>query len=161
MQPLLAACTGLLLAIAGHAAALRLGARHLVAFGASFALGMLTVVLVLWRSEDFLASSLLAALLYSCWWFGFLNFFQSSQSSLRVNILRQILACGGRLSHAALFTQYNNPALIRLRLDRLKQSGAVIEKDGRYFLVSSPVNMLGRLFRGMKMLILGRRSEFY
>ena len=160
MQPLMAAGTGLLLAIAGHAVALRLGARHLAAYGFSLAIGMLAVLLVAWTSADMPWSLILAALLYGSWWFGCLNFFQGSQSSLRVNILRRILAEGGSLSHALLYAQYNNPALIRLRLVRLQQGGAIIEERGRYFLVSPSLRMLARLFLGLKIFVMGRRSEF-
>jgi hypothetical protein len=160
MQALMAAAAGVLLAIAGHAAALFLGLRPLRAYGASFVVGMLAVVLLLWGSRELPASLLLAALFFGCWWFGLLNFFQSSQSSLRVNILRQVLANGGTLSHESLFAVYDNPALIRLRLYRLQQSGAVIEKNGRYFVASPSLYVLARLFRVLKILIMGRRSEF-
>jgi hypothetical protein len=150
-------------AVAGHLAALRAGMGAVAAYLASLVAGTLaTVALTIFNEGngdwDAFAAGLL---LFGAWWFVFLNFVQSAQSSLRVNILRQALLNGGTLSHTALFDRYNDAALIGLRLERLVQSGAVVQVDGRYFVVSSSARMLGRLFRGLKLLILGRPSEFH
>jgi hypothetical protein len=163
VHPILVAGVGLILAVLGHLAALRMGLGAIAAYATSLLSGtMVTVVFaLLTRGEDFaelLAGSLL---LFGAWWFVFLNFVQSSQSSLRVNILRQAHLNGGTLGHAELAAQYNDKTLIELRLSRLVQSGAVAKVNDRYFVISSSARMLGRLFRGLKLLILGRPSEFH
>src|SRR5262245_44499771 len=110
MQTLFAAAIALFLAVIGHIVALRLGARHLSAYGVSLMAGAIGVpaALLLLGSSDFGGSALVAMLLFGAWWFLFLNFFQSSQSSLRVNILRQIARHGGTLDHDLLARQYND-----------------------------------------------------
>ncbi len=140
-----------------------MGFGTIAAYAASlFAGTMVTLALAVLTGGNGLAQTLAASLLlFGAWWFVFLNFVQSSQSSLRVNILRQALLNGGTLSHVELSALYNDKTLIGLRLERLVQSGAVVEVDGRYFVVSSSARMLGRLFRGLKLLILGRPSEFH
>jgi hypothetical protein len=100
-------------------------------------------------------------LLFCAWWFVFLNFFQSSQSSLRVNILRHIAVNGGRLDRSQLFVKYNDAALIRLRVERLLEGGGIVERNGRYFVVSRGLRAMARFFWLLKMLIMGRPSEFH
>lgn len=163
MGTLIAAAAALLLAIAGHAAALRAGARHVSAYGISLALGLCAVpgAVLLLPGEDFAGSVATAALLFCAWWFLFLNFFQSSESSLRVNILRHMASHGGRLDREQLFLKYNDATLIRLRVERMVQGGGIVERDGRYFVASGGLRALARFFRLLKMLIMGRPSEFH
>jgi hypothetical protein len=163
MQPFFAASAALLLAILGHAVGLRAGARHLSAYGISLAVGICAALAtaLLLPGEDAVGSAAIAVLLFCAWWFVFLNFFQSSQSSLRVNILRHIAVHGGRLERSQLFIKYNDDALIRLRIERLVQGGGIVERDGRYFVASGGLRMLARFFWLLKMLIMGRPSEFH
>jgi hypothetical protein len=163
VQPILVAGAGLLLAVTGHLAGLRAGFGAIAAYAVSLAAGTLATMALaaLAGGDDIWDTFAASLLLFGAWWFIFLNFVQSSQSSLRVNILRQALLNGGTLSHSALFARYNDAALIGLRLDRLLQSGAVAEVNSRYFVVSSSARMLSRLFRGLKLLVLGRPSEFH
>lgn len=163
MQPLFAAAAALALAILGHAVSLRAGLRPLAAYAASLIGGMAAVLiltLVMERGGSDLGHMVLSALLFGSWWFIFLNFVQVAQSSLRANILRLLLANGGSMRHDALFAAYSDTALVRLRLGRLTQSGTVAERDGRYMVTSRSAWLLARLFRGMKIVALGRRSEF-
>ena len=53
--------------------------------------------------------------LFCAWWFILLNLVQSFESSLRVNVLRQLLRDGGSLDHAAFFARDNDRGLIELR----------------------------------------------
>lgn len=163
MQPLFAASAALFLAVVGHVVALRAGARHVPAYGISLAVGLcaaLSTALLL-PGEDFVGSAGVATLLFCAWWFVFLNFFQSAESSLRVNILRHIAVSGGRLHRSELFIKYNDAALISLRIERMVQGGGILERDGRYFVASKGLRTLARFFWLLKMLIMGRASEFH
>jgi hypothetical protein len=85
---------------------------------------------------------------------------QSAQSSLRVSIVRQIRAHRGRMAQAALNVEYNDATLIRMRLQRLTQSGAVVARDGRYYVASASTLVLARFFLWMKLFAFGQSSEF-
>jgi hypothetical protein len=163
MQPLFAASGALLLAVIAHAVTLRVGARHVSAYGLSLAVGLCAVLAggLLLPGDDIIGSAVTALLLFCAWWFVFLNFFQGSQSSLRANILRHIAANGGRLDHGQLFAVYNDTALIGLRVERLTQGGGIVERDGRYFVASKGLRAMERFLRLLKMLIMGRASEFH
>ena len=74
----------------------------------------------------------IAILLFCSWWFiFFLNFVQAMESSIRVNLLREMRAGGGSMSRAQLADRYNDARLVRLRLDRLRLGGGAIAVEGR------------------------------
>lgn len=162
MTVLWIAAFALLSAILAHVTALRLGMGALAAYGASLLAGgvVLTASLLFLPQRLDGGSALFAALLFCAWWFIFLNLVQSFESSLRVNVLRQLLRDGGSLDHAAFFARYNDRSLIELRLARLLRSGTVVVRDGRFFVVSTAAKSMANLFRGLKLLVLGRASEF-
>lgn len=162
MAALCLAAFALLAAVLVHIAALRLGLSAPAAYGTSLLSGALTLtasLLFLVPLSD-PGSATGAWLLYAAWWFIFLNLVQSFQSSLRVNVLRQLLRDGGSLDHAAFYARYNDRSLIELRLERLTRGGTVVTRDGRFFVVSTPARMIANLFRRLKLIVLGRRSEF-
>ena len=89
-----------------------------------------------------------------------LNLAQALESSIRIQVLREIIGSGGRLSKTALADRYNDDRLVRLRLSRLLNAEAIVERDGYLFVVSKPLVALARIFRLLKVLVTGRSSEF-
>lgn len=162
MAPLWIAGLALFSAVLVHIMALRGGMGALAAYGTSLLAGgvvlMASLLLLPQRMDG--GSALSAGLLFCAWWFIFLNLVQSFESSLRVNVLRQLLRDGGSLDHAAFFARYNDRSLIELRLTRLLRSGTVVARDGRFFVVSTAARLMANLFRGLKQLVMGRASEF-
>lgn len=162
--PLLAMC----IAVATHVAASRIGIAHRPALGASLGAGVAAtaaaVVIMLDRPTGAAAPiiDVIAAptLLYLSWWYMFLNFVQSLESSLRVRILAELTRAGGSLDEVTLRRRYDDGVLMSLRLARLLRSQAMIERDGRLFVVSPVLALLGRFARRLKRLITGRSSEF-
>lgn len=156
-----AALIALAIAMLAHFIATRLHAKRVTGYGLSLLAGIVTggflTAVLAWAGEGNL---LAPGLLFMSWWFIFLNFVQTSQSSLRVSVLRELMRQGGTISRAALQERYNNRALVMLRLNRLLSGGAVVERNGGYFVVSGPLRFLARFFRVLKIAILGRPSEF-
>ncbi len=165
MEPLIAAGVAVFLSIVAHLIAMRTGLRHVVAFGLSFLVGILAIVpltrLVVPGTGTLIWPVISAIVLFATCWFVFLNVVQSTESSLRVNILREVLASVGRLERGKLYARYNDDALIHLRLARLIKGHTVEQRGNRLFVVSMPLLILARAFRIAKLIILGRRSEFY
>ena len=162
MTGLIAAAFGLALALAGDVAASRLGAARLSSYATSLVVGLcatLAFALCL-RSPNGTATILIALLAYGAWWFAFLNLVQALESSLRVKLLGAVRAAGGRISRAGLAEHYNDNGLLRLRLARLRSSGAVRENDGRLLVVSPGLKAIAGFFRLLKKLLIGKTSEF-
>ena len=65
------------------------------------------------------------------------------------------------MSRVQLESRYSDMRLVQLRLERLVAGGAIAEREGR-FTVTSPSSLrVARLFRLLKMVLLGRQSEFH
>ncbi len=162
MTGLVAAALGLVLALAGDVAASRLGAARLLAYATSFVVGLCTTLGFVFGLQPRIeaATALIALLAYGAWWFAFLNLVQALESSLRVKLLGAVRAAGGQISRATLWVHYNDDGLLRLRLDRLRASGAVSENDGRLHVVSPGLKAIAGLFRFLKTVLIGRTSEF-
>src|SRR5581483_11205257 len=148
MGPVAIASAALLISISAHFAAARLHAKRVSSYGLSLlagiaATGFLGGLFTAFNRADFLA----AYLLFFPWWFIFLNFVQTSQSSLRVHVLREMMRAGGAISRPALAGRYDNRALVMLRLERLLSGGAILERNGSYFVNSGALKFLARFFR--------------
>lgn len=154
MTALLAAGAGLLVAVVIDVLAGRIGLSRIAAYGASLALGLL-VTLALAPAQP-----LTALAVYAPWWFVFFNFTQGLETSLRIRLLREVLAAGGRIERDALLARYNDASLMRLRLQRLLHSGAVVRRDGRLLMASHGLRLISWFFGMLKRLLLGRPSEF-
>jgi hypothetical protein len=165
VESLIAAALGIGGATAAHVEALRLGTTQVRAYVLSLTVGASVTlvsigmfVYLLERTQIW--SALIALALYGSWWFILLNFVQTSESSMRVRLLREFMAAGGALSREALAARYNDELVLRLRLDRMREAGAVVERGGRLFVASGQLRLLARFFRYLKIVMTGRRSEF-
>lgn len=155
---------GLFFAVVSHVAALRAGLGALKAYAISLLAGVAVVNLapLYYRGDgpfDW-GIAIASLLLFGSWWFIFLNLVQATESSIRVRILSEVLAAGNSLNRATLSALYNDDLLVRIRLDRLMSIGAVTQKDGCLFVKSAQVYWLARFFRLLKIILIGRPSEF-
>jgi hypothetical protein len=162
MLGLVAAGFGMVIALAGDIIASRIGAGRLASYATSLIVGLcatLFFVLQLLTPVEW-PTILIALLAYGAWWFAFLNLVQSLESSLRVKILSAVRASGGRITRTALARQYNDERLLRLRLERLRTSGAITEHNSRLRVVSPGLKAIAGFFRFLKKLLIGKTSEF-
>lgn len=152
----------------------QLGSYRLLCFGyvrsvfAGFALGAL--VLALSEIDRFVGADITAgrifvllagdAAIYVCLGYLFFNFINSGESSIRVRILWELQHATGPLSEEGLLAIYNDDIILATRLARLRRSGKVIERNGRYVLRSSVLILMARVIRALKLLIVRRESEF-
>lgn len=162
MLGLVAAALGMLAALIADVLSSRLGASRLASYGTSLLAGLLATVggaLLLSRASP-AASTGTAVIAYGAWWFIFLNLVQALESSLRVKLLGEIRAAGGRISSADLEARYNDTALLQLRLQRLIAGGAVAQSNRHLRVVSPGLRAIAGLFRVLKKVLIGRTSEF-
>jgi hypothetical protein len=165
--PIFAAATGMACAILMDIITSRLGVSRTSAYGMSFMCGLVVAIATMFLDdlssavggEEF-GASVLALMLYGTWWFIFLNFVQSFDSSLRVRIMTILYDASGRLRRVELYRSYSDQLILELRLERLRKGGYVVERDGRLFVSSTTLKFLARFFRALKVALLGRRSEF-
>jgi hypothetical protein len=159
---LIAAALGTMAALIADVATARTGASRPFSYGVGFLVGLaasLALSLSLAGQAD-LGVAGIAVIAYGAWWFILLNLVQALDSSLRVRLLGEVRAAGGRIDRAALEARYNDDVLLRRRLDRLREHGAIVERDGKLCVFSPGLRLLAEVFRRLKLALLGRASEF-
>ena len=95
------------------------------------------------------------------WWFIYLNVVQAVESSLRLRMLFEVREKGGVIDEKSLAETYSDSRLIRLRMKRMLDGGAITVEQDTYFLVSNQLRHIARFFTGLKKLFLGKTSQFH
>jgi hypothetical protein len=162
MLGLVAALCGIVAALIADVGASRCGISRPFSYGCSLAAGLVVCfgVVTTLAQEFTWAIFAIAVVAYCAWWFAFLNMVQALESSLRVKLLGQIRAMGGEMNVELLESRYSDSVLLRLRLDRLRSNGAIVERDGRLYVKSAGLKYISLLFRTLKKVLIGRTSEF-
>lgn len=111
-----------------------------------------------WNSA---AASLLVDLpIYGCLAYGYANFVNLGQSSVRVRIYRELLGRADGIEAAALQAEYDENAMLQARLERLVAAGDLRLDAGRYTVGRGRLLAIAAAVFGLKRAILGRHSEF-
>jgi len=118
-----------------------------------------------WSGGDWLISGLSALLvdlpIYGCLAYGYANFVNLGQSSVRVRIYRELLDAGVTgVAGEALRATYDEQSMLQARLERLVAAGDLRLDAGRYMIGQRRLLVIAAVIFGLKRAILGRRSEF-
>ena len=161
MLGLLVAAIGVFVALGADVAASRAGTSRIFAYVCSLMAGfgvILGTLLVMQLDSPWTIA--IATTAYTSWWFAFLNLVQALESSLRVKLLADVRAEGGRVTLDFFEYRYNDTILLQLRLDRLRSHGAIVERAGRIYVTSPGLKLIAHFFRVLKRVLIGRTSEF-
>lgn len=101
-----------------------------------------------------LTNAILCAALGYCY-FHFVNL---GQTARRVRILRELCDAEDGLTMGELLARYAARDMVRLRLERLVNSGQVVLRDGKYFVGRRTVLLMAKSIAALKRLVLGRRT---
>ena len=140
-----------------------------------FALGGLTTLLAqgllhhLWFAPPHANSSLLHSLVewllliapaYAGLGYGYANFANLGNASIRIRLYEDLQRAPNGLQIAEIHQAYDEKAILRSRLQRLTEGGDLQEKDGRWTVVRRRFVVVGGIIFTAKRWIIGRRSEF-
>lgn len=90
-------------------------------------------------------------------WFVYLNLAQAVESSIRFRVIQSIHEQGDSASLARLTETYDDRRLLRLRLERLVEGGAVERTaDGTYRVRSGGLKLLAGFFSASRRFLLGQ-----
>ena len=94
-------------------------------------------------------------LIYACFGFVFFNVINANVSSLRVRILKELLArYPAPMPDAELLARYNAREIVLARLARLQAGGQIEAQGGRYYLRKGGIAIIGEVFAGLRRLLL-------
>ena len=131
--------------------------------GGLIVLALLEVLLI--KRNDLFAETITTAVIvnapiYAALSYCYFNFVNLGQSSIRIRIYSEIAASGNGVSMQHIALEYNEEALMRMRLQRMIESGDIMERNGRYVVGRQRLVVIARIIFAMKKLILGKGSEF-
>jgi hypothetical protein len=90
----------------------------------------------------------------------FFHFVNLGHTSIRIRIYAEIAERPGGMSAEEMARQYQDEALMQVRLRRLIESGDIVEKGGRYLVGKRRLVQLGNIIFTAKRFVLGKASEF-
>jgi hypothetical protein len=88
------------------------------------------------------------------------SFIQLGQTSIRIRMYSEIASSPAGVSVEELNNQYDDDGLLRVRLQRLTESGDLIARDGRYFVGRTRFLIVSNILFAGKRILLGRESQF-
>jgi len=127
---------------------------------AAFVLMVALVWISFGPSDDVPWHTAAALLIYIAGSFSFVCLVAAGETSVRVEILRQLRSRTTGLTLRELDDAYGNDILIRTRLDRLVETHAIRIDRGRYQLTSKPLLIVASVFRLAKLALFGVTNEF-
>jgi len=126
-----------------------------IGFGAGMAFFMIPGF-----EEDFvyvLATDLIA---YSAFGYCYFHFINLGETARRIRIMRELYDSDGGLSMEEILEKYNAKEMVRMRINRLVSKKQILDKAGRYYIGNSTMLLMSKAIVMMKLLVLGKKSEF-
>lgn len=99
-------------------------------------------------------------MIYGSLGYCYFHFINLGITARRIRILRELYMSGNGLTLEELLKRYNAGDMVNTRLERLLGSGQVVLKDNRYHIGKPVMLFMSRTIVAMKMIVLGKRSEF-
>lgn len=110
--------------------------------------------------NDFFMILVANAIAYASLGYCYFHFINLGETARRIRILREIYDSEDGLSLDEILQRYNAREIVEKRISRLINNRQILYKDGRYYIGSPIVLLIARAIIAMKVLLLGRRSEF-
>jgi hypothetical protein len=97
---------------------------------------------------------------YSALGYCYFHFVNLSETARRIRIISELASAKEGLSSKQILERYNAREIIENRLNRLLKSGQIIYKDDRYYIGKPTMLFISQGIIFLKLLILGKKSEF-
>jgi hypothetical protein len=147
---------GLLINVLVQVAVLRARGSLLRSVLAGFAAGLVPVVYF-----SGLTARLPADILcYGAFGYCYFHFINLGETARRIRLVREIYASSEGLSEAEILQLYNSREILAVRMARLLSSGQIVLRDGRYFTGRPAILLMAKAIAFLKLLIIGKKSEF-
>jgi hypothetical protein len=110
--------------------------------------------------HSFAECLLLIAPAYAGLGYGYANFANLGNASIRIRLYEDLQRAPNGLQIAEIHQMYDEKAILRSRLHRLSEGGDLREKNGRWTVARNRFVIVGGIIFAAKRWIIGRRSEF-
>lgn len=111
-------------------------------------------------AADWIPLFLVNLVIYGCLGFVFFTFINMGETARRIRLLRELYEAPDGLTQEQIINRYNSKEIIDIRLKRLLTNGQVALRDDSYFIGNPMMLFFSGLIVFMKLLIVGKKSEF-
>jgi len=112
-------------------------------------------------SGEFLGNFLINAIAYICLSYCYFGFIGLVESARRTTILREIDRAGGYLSETEILRIRSGKKMAEFRMNRLISKGQIRKEEDRLYIQGKPIVLrMAQLVTLMKVVVLGKKSEF-
>jgi hypothetical protein len=98
---------------------------------------------------------------FSALGYGYFHFINLGVTARRIRLLIELMESEGGLAYEEILQRYNAREMVDNRLGRLLDSGQVLLKEGKCFIGKPVMLLMAKAMVAMKLLVLGKRSEFH
>lgn len=134
-------------------------------FFAGFICGFLSILFMqgyyLFIKKD--ASVYLAVsniLIYFALGYCFFHFINLGETARRIRLLRELYDAPQGLTEEQILLRYNSEGIIKARLDRLLNNKQIILRGEKFYVPGSVMFIISGIIVFMKLMVMGKRSEF-
>jgi hypothetical protein len=113
-----------------------------------------------WSSFGFYSNLATNLAIYLCLSYNYFHFINMGETARRIRIIREIYDSPNGLSEGDILTRYNSEQMIELRIERLLSKKQVTLKNNYYFIDNSTMLVITKAMIFLKVLLLGKKSEF-
>ncbi len=110
--------------------------------------------------EDFVPILIVNFITYSSLGYCYFHFINLGETARRIRILRELYDSKEGLSMWEILQRYNAKDIAEVRINRLICNGQIIHRNGRYYIGNPIMLLIAKVIIMMKLIILGKRSEF-
>lgn len=111
-------------------------------------------------TQDFIAIIIVNLMTYSALGYCYFHFVNLGETARRIRIVRELYDSEGGLSLVGILARYSARDIVHKRVERLLNNGQISEKDGRYYVGSPVMLIMAKIMVAMKLIFLGKKSEF-
>lgn len=99
-------------------------------------------------------------IMYSSLGYCYFHFINLGETARRVRMLRELYNSREGLSSEEILERYNAKSIVEMRINRLLNNNQIICKNDRYYIGNPTVLLMAKIILVMKIIILGKKSEF-
>ena len=99
-------------------------------------------------------------IIYSCLGYQYFNIISLGETARRIRIMREIYEAENGLTYLEILECYNARYILEVRLARLLNNRQIAFRNGRYFIENNTMAYITKFISVMKIIVLGKKSEF-
>lgn len=111
-------------------------------------------------TKDFFAIFATNFVTYFSLGYCYFHFITLGETARRIRILRELYDSPKGLSVDEILERYNAKEIVEKRIKRLLDNGQIIYKNGKYYIGNPTMVLMAKIIITMKLILLGKRSEF-